>query len=396
MGALGRDTVVGVIGAGAMGSGIAQVAAAAGHRVLLRDVDDDAARKAVHAIGRNLDGQVAKQKLDSDSAALILDRIDVVSGGTGNLTSLADCGIVIEAIVENIEVKRRTFKELEGVVDPACVLATNTSSLSVTAIAQACENPSRVIGVHFFNPPVVLPLVEIVAGVSTSKAVVESVRSLIDSWGKTTVLASDTPGFIVNRIARPYYGEAIRIYEEGIADPATIDWAMRELGGFKMGPFELMDFIGNDVNLAATTAVFEGTNFDPRYKPSVTQKRLVDAGHLGRKTGRGHYEYGEEAKRPEPVRDEALGGRILSRILAMLVNEAVDAVNYGIGSASDIDLAMTRGVNYPKGLLTWGNEIGLDKVLATIESLREEYEEDRYRPSVLLKRMVREGKQFHS
>ena len=396
MGALGRDTVVGVIGAGAMGSGIAQVAAAAGHRVLLRDVDDDAARKAVHAIGRNLDGQVAKQKLDSDSAALILDRIDVVSGGTGNLTSLADCGIVIEAIVENIEVKRRTFKELEGVVDPACVLATNTSSLSVTAIAQACENPSRVIGVHFFNPPVVLPLVEIVAGVSTSKAVVESVRSLIDSWGKTTVLASDTPGFIVNRIARPYYGEAIRIYEEGIADPATIDWAMRELGGFKMGPFELMDFIGNDVNLAATTAVFEGTNFDPRYKPSVTQKRLVDAGHLGRKTGRGHYEYGEEAKRPEPVRDEALGGKILTRILAMLVNEAVDAVNYGIGSASDIDLAMTRGVNYPKGLLTWGNEIGLDKVLATIESLREEYEEDRYRPSVLLKRMVREGKQFHS
>jgi len=396
VGALGRDTVVGVIGAGAMGSGIAQVAAAAGHRVLLRDVDDDAARKAVHAIGRNLDGQVAKQKLDSDSAALILDRIDVVSGGTGNLTSLADCGIVIEAIVENIEVKRRTFKELEGVVDPACVLATNTSSLSVTAIAQACENPSRVIGVHFFNPPVVLPLVEIVAGVSTSKAVVESVRSLIDSWGKTTVLASDTPGFIVNRIARPYYGEAIRIYEEGIADPATIDWAMRELGGFKMGPFELMDFIGNDVNLAATTAVFEGTNFDPRYKPSVTQKRLVDAGHLGRKTGRGHYEYGEEAKRPEPVRDEALGGKILTRILAMLVNEAVDAVNYGIGSASDIDLAMTRGVNYPKGLLTWGNEIGLDKVLATIESLREEYEEDRYRPSVLLKRMVREGKQFHS
>jgi len=394
--ALARDTVVGVIGVGAMGSGIAQVAATAGHRVLLRDVDDDAARKAVHAIGRNLDGQVAKQKVDADSAALILDRIDVVSGGTDNLTSLADCGMVIEAIVENLEVKRRTFKELEGVVEPACVLATNTSSLSVTAIAQACDRPERVLGVHFFNPPMVMPLVEIVPGVATSPAVVERARSLVDSWGKTTVLASDTPGFIVNRIARPFYGEAIRIYEEGIADPATIDWAMRELGGFKMGPFELMDFIGNDVNLAATRAVFEGMNFDPRYKPSVTQKRLVDAGHLGRKTGRGHYEYGEGATRPEPVKDEVLGRLILNRILAMLINEAVDAVNYGIGTAADVDLAMTRGVKYPKGLLSWGNEIGLDKVLVTIESLREEYEEDRYRPSPLLKRMVREGKQFHS
>jgi len=392
---LGRDTVVGILGAGAMGSGIAQVAATAGHRVLVRDVDEDAARRAVHNMGKALDNQVAKRKLSSDAAAKILERVDVVSGGSGNLTSLADCGLVIEAIVENLEIKQRTFKELEEVVDTSCVLATNTSSLSVTAIAKACEHPERVIGIHFFNPAVVLPLVEIVPGVATSPEVTKNVRAFVEGWGKTTVVASDTPGFIVNRIARPFYGEALRIHEEGIADPATIDWAMRELGGFRMGPFELMDFIGNDVNLAATTAVFEGTNFDARYRPSVTQQRLAAAGQLGRKTGRGHYDYAEGAVKPEPLKDEILGERILKRILSMLINEAAEAVHYGIGSAADIDLAMTKGVNYPKGLLAWGNELGLDKVVDTIESLRAEYEEERYRPSPLLKRMVREGRRFH-
>lgn len=394
MAALGPGSIVGILGAGAMGSGIAQVAASAGHRVLLRDVDEDAARRSVHGIGKALDNQVAKKKLGADTAAAILERIDVVSGGGGSFTALADCGIVIEAIVEDLEVKRRVFHELEETVDTGCVLATNTSSLSVTAIAGACARPERVLGIHFFNPAAVLPLVEIVPGLRTSPEVTRAARALMDAWGKITVIASDTPGFIVNRIARPFYGEAIRILEEDAADPATIDWAMRELGGFRMGPFELMDFIGNDINLAATTAVFEGTNFDPRYKPSVTQQRLVAAGQLGRKSGRGHYDYSPDAAKPEPVKDAASGRKILDRILAMLVNEAADAVHYGIGSAQDIDLAMTKGVNYPKGLLAWGNEIGLDKVVNRIEALRAEYEEDRYRASPLLKSMVREGKRF--
>ncbi|HUR92738.1 MAG TPA: 3-hydroxyacyl-CoA dehydrogenase NAD-binding domain-containing protein, partial [Gemmatimonadaceae bacterium] len=265
MASLGRDTVVGVIGAGAMGSGIAQVAATAGHRVLLRDVDDDAAHLGLRSIGKSLDGQVAKQKLSASAAAEILARVVVASGGAGGPNSFAACGMVIEAIVEDLGIKRRTFSELEDVVDAACVLATNTSSLSVTAIAEGCARPERVLGVHFFNPPVILPLVEIVPGVATAADVTASTSALIQSWGKTTVLASDTPGFIVNRIARPFYGEAIRIYEEGIADPATVDWAMRELGGFRMGPFELMDFIGHDINLATTTAVFEATGRDLRY-----------------------------------------------------------------------------------------------------------------------------------
>ena len=252
------------------------------------------------------------------------------------------------------------------------------------------------IGIHFFNPPAVLPLVEIIPGKLTSASTTKNVRALIDSWGKTTVIASDTPGFIVNRIARPYYGEAIRIYEEGTADPATIDWAMRELGGFRMGPFELMDFIGNDINLAATTSVYEGTNRDPRYKPSLTQQRLVTEGRLGKKSGRGHFDYSEGAQRPEPKKDPVLGRRIVDRILAMLVNEAADAVGSGIGSASDVDLAMTKGVNYPQGLLAWGNEIGLDKVARNIETLRSQNGNDeRYRVSPLLKEMVAAGRRFH-
>ena len=391
MASLGRDTVVGVIGAGAMGSGIAQVAAAAGHQVLLRDVNDTAAHHGLRSIGKSLDGQVAKQKLQAEAAAEILARV-VVAGGATDLTA---CGIVIEAIVEDLGIKRRTFSELEAVVDAGCVLATNTSSLSVTAIAEACAHPERVLGVHFFNPPVILPLVEIVPGAATAADVTASTRALIQSWGKTTVLASDTPGFIVNRIARPFYGEAIRIYEEGIADPATIDWAMRELGGFRMGPFELMDFIGHDINLATTTAVFEATGRDLRYQPSITQKKLVDSGLLGKKTGRGFYDYGEGAYRPDPVKDEALGRRIVDRVLAMLVNEAADAVHLGIGSAADVDLAMTKGVNYPKGLLAWGNEVGLEKVLDTITQLRERSGDERYRPSALLKQMVRDGERFH-
>jgi len=394
---LDKTSVVGIIGAGAMGTGIAQIAATAGHRVILFDSNADTANRAIESISGVLNRQVAKNKISADDARAITDRLSVANtaAAEGDYSVLAECGIVIEAIVEDLEIKRHLFAGVEAAVHPECILATNTSSLSVTAIARACRYAQRVIGVHFFNPAPVLPLVEIVPGIATSATVTHDVRALVDSWKKTTVLASDTPGFIVNRVARPFYGEAIRIYEERIADPATIDWAMREFGGFRMGPFELMDFIGHDVNFATTSSVYEGTFFDPRYKPSVTQQRLVQAGLLGRKTGRGFYDYSEIATKPEPVKDNALGQQILTRIRAMLINEAADAVAFGIGSVNDIDLAMTKGVNYPRGLLAWADEIGIKEVLSTLEQLQSDYAEDRYRPSLLLKRMAREGTRFH-
>jgi 3-hydroxybutyryl-CoA dehydrogenase len=239
-----------------------------------------------------------------------------------------------------------------------------------------------------------LPLVEVVPWKGTQPIVVNASHALMSGWKKTPVLASDTPGFIVNRIARPYYGEAIRIAEEGIADYATIDAAMRDLGKFRMGPFELMDFIGNDVNLAVTRSVFEALFYDPRYRPSVTQQRLVEGGSLGRKTGRGYYDYADGAVQPEPKSDPVVALLIFERVIAMLINEAVDALHMNVASAADIDLAMTRGVNYPKGLLAWCDEIGAGRVLAWMTRLYEEFGEDRYRPSPLLRRMAKQTTRF--
>ena len=239
-----------------------------------------------------------------------------------------------------------------------------------------------------------MPLVEIIPAVQTSETVTKKSRELIDSWKKVTVLAKDTPGFIVNRVARPFYGEALRLYEEGVADFATIDWAMTELGGFRMGPFTLMDYIGNDINYTVTETVFAAFYYDPRYKPSFTQKRHSEAGWYGRKSGRGYYDYAEGANQPEPKKDERLGETILNRIRVLLINEAIDAVHLNIATPKDVDLAMTKGVNYPKGLLAWANEIGLRKVLSDLDALYDEYREDRYRASVLLRRMVIRGETF--
>jgi 3-hydroxybutyryl-CoA dehydrogenase len=322
----------------------------------------------------------------------VLARLTYVAGAdAAELAPFAPCALVIEAIVEDLAIKRALFATLESIVAPDAVLASNTSSLSIAALAGAVQRGERVIGVHFFNPAPVMPLVEIIPAMGTDATLAADVRALVDAWGKVTVRASDTPGFIVNRIARPFYGEALRIREEQLADCATIDWAMRDLGGFRMGPFELMDFIGHDVNYAVTCSVFEAMSYDPRYRPAITQRRLVEAGWLGRKTGRGYYDYREGAVRPEPVRDETLGRAILGRVLAMLVNEAVDAVHYGVASPADIELAMTKGVNYPRGLLAWGDALGPAQVLATLEALQQDYAEDRYRASVRLRRLVREG-----
>jgi 3-hydroxybutyryl-CoA dehydrogenase len=215
------------------------------------------------------------------------------------------------------------------------------------------------------------------------------------AWGKVPVITKDTPGFIVNRVARPFYGESIRMLEEGIADVATIDWALKEIAGFRMGPFELMDLIGNDINFAVTSTAFKSFFYDPRYKPSIIQQRMVEAGLLGRKSGKGYYDHSEGAEKPAPNTSRALGELIVNRVLCMLINEASDALNLGIASKEDLDLAMTKGVNYPKGLLAWADERGLVNVLYRLDALYDDYREDRYRASVLLRRMVKEGNQFY-
>ncbi len=380
----------GIIGAGAMGAGIAQVAASAGWEVRLYDHLPEAASSARQRIAGQVASLVEKGKTDATAAAALMILISTASA----LGELSDCDLIIEAIVENIEAKRSVFQALEGIVGPEALLATNTSSLSVTAVAGDCLRPQRVLGIHFFNPAPLMPLVEIIPAVQTAAESTERAQRWISSWGKTTVQAKDTPGFIVNRIARPYYGEALRLYEEGIADIATIDSAMTRLGGFRMGPFALMDFIGNDVNYAVTESVFKAFYFDARYKPSQTQRQLVQAGWLGRKSGRGYYDYSPGVAAPVPNLDEQLGQTILHRILAMLINEAADAVYWRIASPEDIETAMTLGTNYPKGLLHWADEWGIASVVTALDSLYEEYREDRYRCSPLLRRMANDCVSF--
>ncbi len=392
MPAISVDAVIGVVGAGAMGAGIAQVAAQRGHRVVLADAAATSVVKAKDGHAKAIAREVEKGRLAREEGDATLARIAYVHGvGEAELRHFAPCALVIEAIVEDLAIKQGLFRALEQVLAHDAVLATNTSSLSVAAMAGACAHAERVVGIHFFNPAPVMPLVEIIPALATEAAVAQECHALMERWGKLPVMASDTPGFIVNRIARPFYGEALRILEEGIADCATIDWAMKAIGGFKMGPFELMDFIGNDVNHAVTRSVFEAMYFDPRYKPALTQRRLVESGWFGRKAKRGYYDYRDGAAMPAPTEDAALARVIFDRIIAMLINEAADAVQMRVASPEDIELAMTKGVNYPKGLLAWGDEIGAGAVLATLESLQAEYGEDRYRPSPLLRRVARSG-----
>lgn len=382
---------IGIIGAGSMGAGIAQVAATAGHEVYVFDSNTAALERAQANLLTTLNKLTEKGKIDDRTAKAIFGRTYFLN----NLAAFGETGLVIEAIVEDLAVKKAVFKQLESIVSADCLLATNTSSLSVAAIAAACQLPDRVLGIHFFNPAPLMQLVEVVPAVQTNPATIAQAKLLIESWGKLVVLAKDTPGFIVNRVARPYYGEALRILEEGIADIATIDWAMTALGGFRMGPFTLMDFIGNDVNYTVTETVFQSFFYDPRYKPSFTQKRLSEAGWLGKKTGRGYYDYAEGAQNPVAQQDEKLGRAILDRILAMLINEAADAFYLRIASREDIDLAMTKGVNYPKGLLRWADEIGIENCVKMLDALHEEYLEDRYRCSPLLRKMAKAKQSFY-
>ncbi len=494
-----------------MGTGIAQVAAQAGHRVLLADAQAGAVGRALGAMARGLQALAERGKVSADDARDVPARIQ-----PAELMDFASCGLVIEAVVEDLDVKRALLAQLEGIVGPDCILATNTSSLSVTAIAAGLKHPERVIGMHFFNPATRMKLVEVISGVETAPDVAETVFSTSEAWGKKPAYAMSTPGFIVNRIARPFYGEAWRAYTEGAADPATIDAIVRDCGGFPMGPFELMDLIGHDVNLAVSSAVFEATFGERRYAPSLAQQELVRAGRLGRKTGRGIYDYREGAARPAPrveagaepvqrvvavgslgiatpiiTRLEAAGvdvvrvqgpraaqdvssgwleigparlmmtdgrpatrrameekhehlvlfdlaldyattpriglaradqcgmaafntvcatltragfacsplddvaGLVVLRLVAMLVNEAADAVAHGICSVDAIDVAMRYGVNYPRGPMEWSEQVGLRVFARALANLREHYGEERYRTSALITRKGYTGASFH-
>ena len=504
MPALPQTSLVAVIGAGAMGAGIAQVAAQAGHPVRLYDNRPGAAAQAVDGIDRQLGRLVEKGKLDAAERQAIVARLQPAE----TLETLADARLVIEAIVENLEIKRALLQQLEALCSPTCILASNTSSLSITALAAGLAHPRRVIGLHFFNPAPLMALVEVVSGLASDPALADALYATARAWGKQPVHTRSTPGFIVNRVARPFYAESLRLLQEGAADCATLDALMREAGGFRMGAFELTDLIGHDVNYAVTCSVFEAYYGDFRFQPSLIQKELVDAGRLGRKSGRGFYDYTEGAQRPTPAalsseqtvdgcvveghlgvaeplvarlqaaglavtrrdgagllrvgdavlalsdgrlasqraredglanlvlldlaldyaeasrlgitwaagtsalaRDQAVAllqragitatpladipGLAVLRTVAMLANEGADAVLQGVGSAADIDLAMRAGVNYPKGPLAWADAIGLAALLRTLDNLQAAYGEARYRPSLLLRRHVAEGRTFH-
>lgn len=504
--ALSLSTPVAVVGAGAMGAGIAQVAAVAGHPVRLLDNRPGAAAQAVAGIRAQLAKLADKGKLTPEAAQAASVRLCAVATSA----ELTGCGLVVEAIVENLEVKRGLFRELEALCGADCILATNTSSISVTSIAAGLQRPERLVGLHFFNPAPLMALVEIVSGLATDRQLAEVLFDTAAAWGKTPVYAKSTPGFIVNRVARPYYAEGLRLLQEGAADCATLDAVMREAGAFRMGPFELMDMIGHDVNFAVTKSVWNAFYNDPRFLPSLIQQELVDAGFIGRKSGRGFYDYRAGAERPQPrteaaaavpaaiaicgasplalaladrlqaagvafTRAASTDGRVaeangavlfqtdgrsatqraaetgianlllvdlaldyakasrlalavarqadaaasqaaigllqaagfalsvlrdvpglpVMRTVAMLANEAADAVNQGVCDAAAADAAMRLGVNYPRGPLAWADAVGVGQIRTVLAHLAAFYGEDRYRVSPLIQQAVFAGGSLH-
>ncbi len=374
---------LGVIGAGAMGSGIGQVAAMAGWEVYLYDSNPEVGNRALSNISESINKLVSKSKLTPEAGVAAFGRIYACT----QMQTMADADIVIEAVVEQMEVKRSVFQEIEKIVSKDCIIATNTSSLSVTALASTLQHPERCIGIHFFNPPVLMKLVEIIPAIQTEISLPNRIQNIVESWNKTALIAKDTPGFIVNKVARPYYSEAIRIYEEGIATPQQIDYIMMQYG-FKMGPFALMDFIGHDVNYFVTESVWKGFYFHSRYRPSLSQLKLVEAGYLGRKRNRGFYDYTIEQESINHI-DERLSQQIFMRIISMLINEAADTVYLGICTSDAVDDAVKLGVNYPKGLFEWLKELGSERIVKQLDELNATYHEERYSASVYLKNLAK-------
>jgi 3-hydroxybutyryl-CoA dehydrogenase len=407
---------IAVLGAGTMGAGIAQLAAQSGFDVLLYDLKDELVQRGLGNIWSALQGRVDKGKMSREEFDAITARIST----TTVRDDAASADFIIEAAPEDLALKRDIFSSLGKLAAPDTILASNTSSLSITSIAAATDRAESVVGLHFFNPAPIMPLVEVIAGARTSAKVREAAAQLARDMGKTPVLAADSPGFIVNRVARPFYGEALKMLGEGFAGVAQIDGAMRT-AGFKMGPFELMDLIGIDINFAVTKSVYEAFFGEPRYRPHPIQQRMVEGGSIGRKSGRGFYAYeGAEKGDPVPVQmtnlpfkrstgfippdlsrdfvarsglhvEDDQQAEIISRVLAMIMNEASFAVGEAVASVRDIDTAMRLGTNYPKGPLRWADEIGLDVVLAVLASLRESLGEERYRPSPILWQLVQTG-----
>ncbi len=381
---------VGIIGSGTMGIGIAQVASNAGCEVFLYDANAAQTEKSLSGLKKTLNKLTEKGKLTAEKANEVFNNIKPCT----DISGLKDSDLVIEAIIENKEIKTKVFGELESFVSKECIIGSNTSSISITSLSSELKNPERFIGIHFFNPAPLMPLVEVIPGLLTDKDVPQNIYDLMKSWGKTPVFAKDIPGFIVNRIARPFYGEALRIVEENIATPQEVDEVMRTIGNFKMGPFELMDLIGIDVNFSVTQTVYKDYFFDPKYKPSLLQQRMAEAKLLGRKTGKGFYDYtetgsGKQEALPSTINQQPTSNQqaIFMRILSMLINEGVEAKRLKIATDDDLELAMQKGVNYPKGLLAWGKEIGYEKISETLQNLYDDYQEERYRQSPLLKKM---------
>jgi 3-hydroxybutyryl-CoA dehydrogenase len=357
-----RMVDIAVVGAGTMGAGIAESSALAGLSVVMVDVREEALDLGRHTIEKDLDRRVRKGQLSEEERRASIGRVSA----TTSLESCADSPVVIEAVVEDVAVKTRVFGDLEGVVASEAVLATNTSSLSVAGIAAATEHPRRVVGMHFFNPVPAMRLVEVVTGPSTDPSAVSQVEEMAERLGKTPIRVSDTPGFVVNRVARPFYLEALRLVEAG-GKPGQIDAAIRG-AGFRMGPLQLADLIGNDVNLTVSESLFERYYYHPRFRPSYLQRSMVEGGLLGRKSGRGFYDYSAEKTAEdndiEPSEDVSL------RVISCIVNEAFLALSEGVATAEDIDRAMKLGANYPKGPFEWVEEIGARSIVETLDSLR--------------------------
>jgi 3-hydroxyacyl-CoA dehydrogenase len=388
--------VIGVVGAGTMGSGIAQLAARSGARTLLHDPLAEALQRGAARAHEGLAKEAAKGKLSAEEADAATARIEPVDA----LEAMAGCELVIEAAPERLELKHELYARLAQIVSTECVLASNTSSLLVTAIASVVPQPERVVGMHFFNPAPLMRLLEVVAGALSDERSLALADATGEAMGKTVIRAQDGPGFLVNRCNRPFGLEALRLLQERIADIETIDRIVRVEGGFRMGPFELMDLVGIDTGFEISKSFYEQSFYEPRWRPSPITARYVAAGRYGRKSGRGYYDYSRDPHRP-PDPDPPAGdagveakpatGGVLERIVCQVINECAFALSEGVGSAQDIDTGMVLGLNYPRGPLAWADEIGLDNVLAVLDSLWEQYREERYRAAPELRRLVREG-----